>query len=132
LTGEAFFDSNVPLYLLSGDAVKAVRAEDLLAEGGTISVQVLNEVAAVARRKHRAPWPAVQELLAGLRLVCRVEPLSLSTHERAVALAQRHSFHIYDAGIVASAIEAGCRALYSEDMQHGQVIEGVTLINPFR
>ena len=55
----AFFDTNIPLYLLSADAGKASRAEDLLAERGTISVQVLNEFAAVARRKHATPWPDV-------------------------------------------------------------------------
>ena len=132
MSADAFHDSNVPLYLISDDTVKAGRAEDLLAEGGTISVQVLNEVAAVARRKHKAPWPAIEELLAGLRSVCRVEPLNLATHQRALLLAKRYGFHIYDACIVASAIEAGCRTLYSQDMQHGQVIEGLTVIDPFR
>ena len=132
MTGGAFFDTNIPLYLLSKDLVKAGRAEDLLAVGGTISMQVLNEFVAVARRKHEVPWSAVEELLAGLRLLCRVEPLSLATHDRAVALAKRYGFHIYDATIAASAIEAGCETLYSEDLQHGQVFEGLTVLDPFR
>ena len=106
----AFFDTNIPLYLLSGDTGKASRAEDLLAEGGTISVQVLNEFTAVARRKHTTPWPDVTLMLDALKGVCRVEPLTLEVHERAVDLAQRFGLPIYDATIAASALAAGCRS----------------------
>ena len=132
MTGGAFFDTNVPLYLLAGDAGKAGRAEDLLTAGGTISVQVLNEFVAVARRKHAAPWPQIEDALAALRHVCRVVPLTVATHERALALAKRFGYPIYDATIAASAMEAGCRTLFSEDFQHGQKLEGVTILDPFR
>jgi predicted nucleic acid-binding protein len=131
VTGGAFFDTNVPLYLLSDDIAKSSRAEDLLAEGGTISVQVLNEFVAVARRKRLAPWPAIDSALASLRHVCRVEPLTVRTHERAVELTKRFGIPIYDATIAASALEAGCRTLYSEDFQHEQVLAGMTIRNPF-
>lgn len=129
--GLAFFDSNIPLYLLSADAAKASRAEDLLAEGGVISVQVLNEVTAVARRKHRSPWPTVHATLTVLRQVCRVEPVTVAVHDHAITLAQRHGMPIYDACIVASALAAACDILYSEDFQQGQVVEGMTIRNPF-
>lgn len=127
----AFFDTNVPLYLLSADPAKASRAEDLMAEGGTISVQVLNEFAAVARRKHTTPWPDVVLMLDALKSVCRVEPLTLGVHERAVDLARRFGLPIYDATIAASALAAGCAVLYSEDFQHGLAIDGMTVRNPF-
>lgn len=127
----AFFDTNIPLYLLSADAGKASRAEDLLAERGTISVQVLNEFAAVARRKHATPWPDVVLMLDTLKHVCRVEPLTLDVHERAIDLARRFGMPIYDAMIAASALTAGCAVLYSEDFQHGLRIEGMTVRNPF-
>ena len=126
-----FFDTNIPLYLLSSDSAKAQRAEDLLETGGSISVQVLNEFVAAARRKQAAPWPRIAETLATLKLVCKVEPLTLDTHEKAVLLAQRYGIPIYDATIAASALLAGCATLYSEDFQHGQVIEGMTICNPF-
>ena len=128
---EAFFDSNVPLYLFTGNSAKAERAEDLLAAGGAISVQVLNEFVAVARRKLVAPWPAVEDALAALQQICRVEPLTVATHRRAVALAKRYGFPIYDATIAASALESGCETLYSEDFQHGQKIDRLTIVNPF-
>jgi len=131
-TGGAFFDTNVALYLFSGDTGKAARAEDLLAEGGTISVQVLNEFVAVARRKHATPWNEIDAFIAALRHVCRVESLTAQTHERAVGLAKRYGFPIYDATIAASALDSGCTTLYSEDFQHGQKVQGLTIVNPFR
>lgn len=128
----AFFDSNVPLYLLSSDSDKANRAEQVLAEGGTISVQVLNEFVAVARRKYAAPWTTVEQSLSVLRHVCQVQPLTVATHDKAVELAKRYGMPIYDATIAASALEAGCEILYSEDFQHAQKLGGLTVLNPFR
>jgi len=131
--GERFFDTNVLLYLLSGDAAKADRAEALIADGGTISVQVLNEFAAVASRKLGMAWPEIREILAELRAVCRVVPLDLETHEAGLSLAERRRLPVYDALIVASALRAGCRVLYSEDLQDGQRFEKqLTVRNPFR
>jgi predicted nucleic acid-binding protein len=66
-----------------------------------------------------------------LKRICRVEPLTLTVHERAVDLARRHGFPIYDATIVASALGAGCRVLYSEDFQHGRVLERMVIRDPF-
>lgn len=130
--GEGFFDTNVVLYLLSADVSKADRAEELIALGGTLSVQVLNEFVAVASRKLRMPWSEIREVLSLLRSVCAIEPITIETHERAVQIAERYGLSIYDALIVSAALLAGCRTLYSEDMQDGQVIEGLlTIRNPF-
>ena len=130
--GEDFFDSNVVLFLLSADTAKADRAEQLLATGGTISVQVLNEFAAVASRKLRMSWSEIREVLAQVRAVCAVEPMTLETHERALRIAERYGLSIYDALIVSAALLANCKTLHSEDMQDGQVIERqLTIRNPF-
>ena len=130
--GDAFFDTNVVLYLLSADEAKADRAEALLASGGTISVQVLNEFAAVALPKMRMSWPEIREALEPVRMVCSVESLSIETHDRATWIAERYGLSVYDSLIVASALLAGCKTLYSEDMQDGQLIEGkLTIRNPF-
>ena len=129
---KAFFDTNVVLYLLSADPVRADRAEALLAGNGTISVQVLNEFASVALRKLRMSWPEIREVLTQLRAVCAVEPLTIETHERALRLSERYGLSLYDALIAAAALIAGCRTLYSEDMQDGQLIDGALRIrNPF-
>jgi predicted nucleic acid-binding protein len=129
---EAFHDTNIVLYLASSDAAKADIAEALIAGGGHISVQVLNEFASVATRKFEMTWAAVADILNVVRGVCRVHPLSLETHDAARALAQRYGFRFYDALIVAAAILAGCKVLYSEDLQADQKIEGrLTVRNPF-
>ena len=128
---ESFFDTNVLLYLLSGDPAKADRAEELLGSGGTISAQVLNEFAAVARRKLAMPWPEVREVLATVRAVCAVEPVSEATHDLGVAIAERYGFSLYDSLIVAATSLAGCRVLYTEDLQDGQTVHAVTVRNPF-
>ena len=91
---DAFFDTNVLLYLLSEDAAKADRAEDLLADGGVISVQVLNEFAAVASRKLGLAWPEIREVLGTAQSLCRVEPLTMATHERGLAIAERYGFSV--------------------------------------
>jgi len=129
---EVFFDTNILLYLLSGDSDKADRAEALLVAGGVISVQVLNEFASVASRKLGMSWAEIREVLEVVRAVCRVEPVSLETHDRGVALSERYEFSIYDSMILASALLAGCGVLLTEDLQDGQEIEGrLTVRNPF-
>lgn len=128
----AFFDTNVLLYLLSADAAKANRAEELLGAGGCLSVQVLNEFASVAHRKLRMTWGEIEEALATIRAVCDVVPLTVETHERALALAVRHRIEFYDALIIAAALLAGCETLYTEDLQAGAKIERrLAIRNPF-
>jgi predicted nucleic acid-binding protein len=61
----------------------------------------------------------------------RVLDLSVATHEAAIALARDHRLSFYDALIVAAAQEAGCDTLYTEDMQHGRALGGLTIVNPF-
>jgi predicted nucleic acid-binding protein len=133
ISAKAFFDSNVLIYaMVSGDS-RRERAQQLVAQGGVISVQVLNEFVAVARRKMRMPWEDVIEALDALRILFP-SPVSitLDTHDAALRIAQQYGFGIYDAQITASALEARCTTLYSEDMQDGQVIEGrLTIRNPF-
>ena len=130
---DSFFDSNVLLYLVDSDASKAMRAEVLVAGGGVISVQVLNEIAHVAQRKARLDWNQTHLLLDGLRDLLVVRPLTAAVHDAGLALAERYRLSVYDAMIAASALDAGCTTLWSEDMHHGLSIEGrLTILNPFR
>jgi len=130
---QTFFDTNIILYLATDDEAKAGRAEELIADGGVVSVQVLNEFVSVSARKYRRPWLAIEETLTAVCTLCRVEPLSLAAHQKAVALSRDHGFSFYDALIVASALGAGCDTLLTEDMQHGRVVDRVLAIrNPFR
>jgi predicted nucleic acid-binding protein len=127
-----FFDTNVVLHMLSADTVKADRAEELLAAGGTVSLQVLNEFVSVASRKLRMSWIEIREVLAQIRAVCDVRTMTIETHEGALRLAERYGLSIYDSLIVSAALLADCTTLHSEDMQDGQVIDRVlTIRNPF-
>jgi predicted nucleic acid-binding protein len=129
---EPFFDSNMLLYVISADARKADIAEGLLVKGGLISVQVLNEFALAARRKHVLEWPEIRMALSRIRQTCAVEPLTEDTHDLAVHVAERYGYRIYDSCILAAALLAGCTTVFSEDMQDGQVIEDtLTIRNPF-
>lgn len=129
----SFLDTNVLLYIASGDAVKADRAEAVIGEGGAISVQVLNEFANVARRKMQLSWQDTHALLAPLRDLLTIHPLTIETHETGLALAERYNLSTYDAMIAASALHADCDRLWSEDMQDGLTIEGrLRIANPFR
>jgi predicted nucleic acid-binding protein len=129
---DAFFDTSVLLYLLSQDAAKADRVEALLAERSTISVQVLNEFAAVAIRKLKMPLPEVREILGTIRAVCAVVPVTVETHDRALAIVERYGFSLYDSLLIAAALLAGSKRLYCEDLQHEQLINRqLRVVNPF-
>lgn len=130
-SGRVFIDSNVLLYTISRDP-RAARATEVLAQGDVISVQVLNEFANTARRKMALDFDEIRDTLDRFRSLFAVEPLTVDTHLRALDIAQRYGFSIYDALIVASAIGAGCDTLLSEDMQHGQHIGNtLRIVNPF-
>lgn len=126
-----FFNSNVLLYLAASTTQKAQTAEERVKLGGVISVQVLNECISVLRGKLRTSWHDIDMFLTGVRANCQVVPLTEATHDLARAYAERFGFRIYDASILAAANLAGCDTLWSEDMQHGQVVDGVTIRNPF-
>ncbi|MBX5454198.1 MAG: PIN domain-containing protein [Acidobacteriia bacterium] len=128
----SFIDTNVLLYLAADDPLKAGKAEQIVAAGGTISVQVLNELANVARRKMGLSWPETRTFLATVRELLAVQPLSVKTHESGLALAEGYGLSIYDAMIVASALEADCDTLWSEDLHYGLVIaKRLRVVNPF-
>lgn len=129
---QRFIDTNVLLYLLSGDEAKADRAEETLAGGGVLSVQVLNEFASVASRKLKMSIGEIREALATIRALCKIVPISEDTHDLGLQIAERYGMSIYDSMVIASALLAGCEAVLSEDLQDGQIIEGrLEIRNPF-
>ena len=132
-SAKVFLDTNILVYAFSNDA-RAGRAQDLLASGGTISAQGLNEFASVMRRKLGKPWTEIRGMLADIELVCpTIVPLSADTHRRAVAIAEKHGFTIFDSAMLAAALEAGCEAFLSEDLHHDMMIGGrLRIENPFR
>ena len=133
MSDKPFLDTNVVLYAFRQGDARSQRAEILLAAGGTLSVQVLNEFVNVARRKLNRSWEEVRRALGILRVFCPdPAPVTIETHDRAVQIAERYGYSIFDSLIVAAALERQCETLYSEDLQAGQVIEGrLRVKNPF-
>jgi predicted nucleic acid-binding protein len=128
----SFFDTNILVYLASGDVEKADRAEAAIARGGAVSIQVLNELTNVARRKMQMSWAETHAFLDLFRGLLRIHSLTIETHETGLKLAERYGFSIYDAMIASSALHAGCDTLWSEDMQHDMTLEeGLRIVNPF-
>jgi predicted nucleic acid-binding protein len=132
MNDKPFFDTNVILYAFRQDDRRSQVAETLLAAGGALSVQVLNEFAAVARRKLDKSWEEVRRALDILRIFCPDPvPLTVEIHERAIHIAKRYGYSIVDSLIIAAALHVGASTLYSEDMREGQAINGLTIRNPF-
>jgi len=133
MPARAFFDTNVLIYSVAENDARSETAEALLAEGGVVSVQVLNEFVSTARRKIGMSWTEVTEALAAIRTLCPTPvAIAIDTHDAALKIAQDYGFHIYDALVVASALQANCDTLYTEDLQNGQIIEErLTVRNPF-
>jgi predicted nucleic acid-binding protein len=131
--GKAFFDTNVLIYAVAKDDPRSTQAEELLSSGGIVSVQILNEFIAVARRKMLMSWNEVTEALDAFRALCPSPlPIRIEVHEAALKIAEDHGYSIYDALVVSAALEAGCATLYSEDLPDGQTIGGqLTIRNPF-
>jgi predicted nucleic acid-binding protein len=129
-----FLDINVLIYAVAKNDPRAVKAEALLASGGIVGVQSLNEFVSVARRKLGMRWKEVKEFLDLICILCPDPvPISLDTHKAALAIAEKYGYSIFDALIASVALESGCKTLYSEDLQDGQIINRqLTIRNPFR
>ena len=133
MPGKPFFDTNILIYAVAENDPRNPRAEELLASGGVLSVQILNEFVAVARRKILMSWSDVLEALDTFRVLCPSPlPITIEMHEASLKIAERYGYGIYDALVVAAALQAGCTILYSEDLQDGQIIDQkLTIRNPF-
>lgn len=128
-----FLDSNVLVYAFTTDR-RAAAAQALLQTRPIISVQGLNEFANVARRKLGMDWQELRDAIAALRVLCpTVLALDLATHDEALRIAERYGHSMFDALVVASALQAGSDTLWSEDMHDGMVIDSrLRISNPFR
>ncbi len=137
MNDKVFLDTNVLVYALGAkksstrDPRMAV-AELIMTKGGVVSVQGMNEFVQVCRRKAQLDWPQIDGSIQVIKTLCdRIVPLTVDTHQAAVEVAKRHGLNFYDSLILAAAAQAGCTTVYSEDMQHGQIVDGVRIENPF-
>ena len=127
-----FLDTNILIYSATPESDHARAADAVIAAGGVVSVQVLNEFVNTMSRKYKASWSTITAFLEGVRLVLTVTPLDEATHLAALRLIDRYKLQWWDALIVASALQAGCTRLITQDMHAGLVLDGrLTIMNPF-
>ncbi|MBS3963175.1 MAG: PIN domain-containing protein [Methylomonas sp.] len=128
-----FVDTNIVIYMLSQDEVKREIALTILSCNPVMSIQVLSETANTMRRKLGFDPTTVATVINRLSGSCSyLQPLTLATLQSAIDITRRYGFSHYDSLIIAAALQTDCRVLYSEDMQHNQVIDDrLTIINPF-
>jgi len=132
MPGKSFIDSNIVLYAIGQPSSKAHLAAPLFIASPTITTQVISETANVASRRFGLSAPEIRRLVAWLELMCTVEIITLDSIRLALDIRERYGFSWYDSLIVASALESNCGTLYSEDMQHGQLIhDRLKIVNPF-
>jgi len=133
MSDAAFLDTNILVYAFGSDDPRKEIAEELIIQGGMVSVQTLNEFTSVARQKARASWPQILYCLRIVEKLCPPpRPLTADAHRVGLTIAQATGYHIYDSMMLATAIEASCKIFYSEDLHHDQTIEGLTIRNPFK
>lgn len=128
-----FLDTNVLIYAFTEDTEKSVRAMALVeSPGGMVSVQVLNEFVNVLQRRFKMGWGEIEDVMgAAYNLFSPVQALTEAVHHKAVQIARRYQYRIFDSNLIASALLAGCDTLYTEDLSDSQQIEGLTIRNPF-
>jgi predicted nucleic acid-binding protein len=132
MTGKLFADTNLIVYSESNDGSKSARARSIIESGPVISVQVVNEAVAVLTRKYGFTLSEAHEIAECLLEICDVVPVEANTIREAIRRVRRYGLSHWDSLVIAAALLSGCSTLYSEDLQHGQVIDGkLTVINPF-
>jgi len=134
-----FLDTNILIYLFDDtapekrDTAQALIRSGLDAGTAVISHQVVQETLNVMTRKLAVPASPEQArkfMDTVLTPLWRIMP-SVDLYRRGLELQARYRYSFYDSLIIAAALEAGCHRLYSEDLQNGARIEGLTITNPF-
>ena len=132
LMSGSFVDTNVIIYSLGDDKEKRDQSLTILSRAPIISAQVLNETANILIRKFSMPIPDIKAIIQRITRECKVIALTESIHFSALTIQERYQFSFYDCLIIAAAVDSSCNILYSEDMQHQQIIDKqLHIINPF-
>lgn len=113
---------------------KGRRAIELLGSQAIISVQVLNEYASSVRRKYGRSWDEIGSDLEAVRAAAaRIVPITEDANRTALRIVSRYRLGFYDSVLISVALAAGVQTLYSEDMQHGLLVDGgLRIVDPFR
>ena len=133
MSDKFFLDSNVCIYAFDIDSKKKEKALDLIVRNqATVSTQVLMETSNVAAKKLKFKPEKIQLSVDYITTFCLLHIIELSTIKLAFQINRKYQYSLYDALIIASALESNCNILYSEDMQHNHFIDKrLKILNPF-
>ncbi|MBI5750339.1 MAG: PIN domain-containing protein [Nitrospinae bacterium] len=128
-----FIDSNILIYSYSSTEIGKKDKVLLILENEeiAISTQVINEFIWIMSRKFNVDMESLKVINNNLFEIFNVGMVSKATIDKAIDIAKSYKYAYWDSLMLSSALESRCIAIYSEDMQHGQNIEGVRIINPF-
>src|SRR3989338_1067815 len=128
-----FIDSNIMIYAYSSTEISKKDKVLLMLENEeiAISTHVINEFIWIMSRKFNVDMESLKVISNNLFEIFNVGIVSKTTISKAIDIAKGYRYAYWDSLILSSALEAKCIAIYSEDMQHGQIIEGIKIINPF-
>jgi predicted nucleic acid-binding protein len=133
-----FFDTNILLYSISRDPDESLKREQAISlledDSGAVSIQVLQEFYVQATRASRADAIS-HELAVGLVEAWsrfRIQDMTLAVLYSALQIRKTYRFSFWDCAIISAARALGCDRVYTEDLSHGQVVDGLTIIDPFR
>ncbi len=131
-----FLDTNILIYTYSEDEKEKQSIANALLEENlghiVVSTQVINELVNILLKKFKIHSLTIENAIFEIDNVFDIVLFTLTTQIKAIKIKEKYKLQYYDSLIIATAIENGCTVLFSEDMQHGQVIENVLkIINPF-
>jgi len=130
---KVFLDTNVLVYAYSNILDKKTRALELLSRSHCMtSTQVLGELSNVCFNKLKFSGGAIDAIVENVMSICDIFVVKTKVIQRAIFIKEHYGYSYYDSLILASALKCGCPILYSEDLQHGQIIErSLKIVNPF-
>ena len=133
MSGKTFADTNILVYAFSSsEAAKQTKALTVLDECHlVVSTQVIREFITVATRKYNQPLSKIITHVNHISDISNIVDENIDLIHSALELHKHNNYRFYDCLIIAAALKADCNVLLSEDMQDGQVIGGLTIVNPF-
>ena len=136
MNGRTFFDTNIFIYLYAdNEPLKQTASREIINKAGkcVTSTQILNEINNVLIKKWRMSPEVIKIIQSDIRRICEMVYVYESTIDKAIDLHSRYGYSYYDCLMLASALECACGILYTEDMNDGQIIDGILkIVNPFK
>ncbi len=132
MKGGNFLDTNIIVYSLGNNQKKKEITNSLIDSNPIISTQVINELVNVCLKKLKLTKEESFKVGRFLLTKCSIKTLNISTIDSAMNISIKYNFSYWDSLIISSALENGCSIVYSEDLQHNQVIENkLKILNPY-